>query len=93
MLPIATTQNSTNLDFSLVKDEAKTTNQLGLSSVLNQFFTAFVQFMTQGNEPKITIKKNDQGEVFYHVYDPLTRNKDLFTSEQDVRVWLEKRYG
>ncbi|MCW6037657.1 hypothetical protein K4A83_15450 [Spirulina subsalsa FACHB-351] len=49
--------------------------------------------MTQGNEPKITIKKNDQGEVFYHVYDPLTRNKDLFTSEQDVRVWLEKRYG
>ncbi|WP_164674444.1 hypothetical protein [Spirulina subsalsa] len=93
MMPVATTQNSTNLDYSLVKKDAKTPNRINFGSILHQFFTDFVQFMIQSNEPRIIVKKNAQGDVFYHVYDPLSQEKDQFTSEQDVRVWLEQRYA
>lgn len=33
-----------------------------------------------------------QGEMQWVAYDPITQRKRYFTTEQDLRVWLESRY-
>ena len=44
-------------------------------------------------EPQIWQKKDAQGNIIWHTYDPITGYRALFDTEQEVRVWLENRYN
>ncbi|MDJ0632857.1 MAG: hypothetical protein QNJ34_06675 [Xenococcaceae cyanobacterium MO_188.B29] len=46
----------------------------------------------KANEPKIISRKNNCGNAYFKVYDPQTRWKGTFSSEGEVRIWLEERY-
>lgn len=43
-------------------------------------------------EPHVEAIRDRSGDVSWQVYDPVTDYHNTFASEQDVRVWLEKRY-
>jgi hypothetical protein len=48
-------------------------------------------FLTTGNE--LHVWTNQQhGHVIWHVYDPMTEHKEQFSSEEELRLWLEQRY-
>ncbi|MGK7938376.1 MAG: hypothetical protein AB4206_21640 [Xenococcaceae cyanobacterium] len=46
----------------------------------------------KANEPQIISRKDNRGNAYFRVYDPQTRWKGTFSSEGEVRIWLEERY-
>ncbi|HBR00157.1 MULTISPECIES: hypothetical protein [Roseofilum] len=59
---------------------------------LQKLWNYFVAIWWYSDEPRITEKKDRDGNWIYHVYDPLSHQHLMFDSEQEVRVWLEERY-
>ena len=45
------------------------------------------------NEPKIKQKRDRHGNFYWHIYDFTTNQSYDFSSEQDVRSWIEQRYN
>lgn len=43
-------------------------------------------------EPSIRMRRDRQGKPYFTAYDPFSQTHHRFTSEQDVRIWLEERY-
>ena len=52
----------------------------------------FWRYFSQRQEPKIWQKRDRYGNLYWVVYDPTTGHSSCFSSEQEVRVWLEQRY-
>lgn len=44
------------------------------------------------SEPRIYRKHDRHGNQYFHVYDPSTGMSSTFASEQEVRIWLDRRY-
>ncbi|MBD2000002.1 hypothetical protein H6G00_25885 [Leptolyngbya sp. FACHB-541] len=42
---------------------------------------------------KVVWKNNCQGERYLQIYDVTTEKRHYFDSEQEARIWLEKRYS
>jgi hypothetical protein len=61
-------------------------------SLVVRVFQAIVTKLSASNEPRIRLKYSPAGRESWHVYDPMTGKANVFTSEADVRVWLEERY-
>jgi len=59
---------------------------------LHQLWEHFVTYLTRPPEPKVRKKSNRRGEIWWDVYDPYTNLKASFTSESEVRMWLDQRY-
>lgn len=49
--------------------------------------------LTLSTEPRITSKQDPSGNRYFVMYDPYDRSTRTFTTEDEVRVWLEKRYS
>lgn len=43
-------------------------------------------------EPHVKQKCDRWGNCYWQIYDPLTGFESCFSSEQEVREWLERRY-
>lgn len=54
--------------------------------------TALLNYFAGSQEPRITAKQDEAGQLYYAVYDPVGRTHYRFDSEQEVRVWLDGRY-
>ncbi|GEM_PF-5738874 len=44
------------------------------------------------SDPVIEQRRDRQGSPYYVVSDPVSRKQHLFTTESEVRSWLERRY-
>jgi hypothetical protein len=62
-----------------------------LIRVLQQAGHAMVRFLTNGQDPVIRKRWHPDGLV-WRVYDPVTQQNQRFSSEAELRVWLEGRY-
>ncbi|VXD23526.1 hypothetical protein [Planktothrix paucivesiculata] len=60
-----------------------------LKSITAIFMNAFAS----PTEPKIWQKKDADGNMIWQIYDPVTGYKARFDTEQEIRIWLEKRYN
>ena len=47
---------------------------------------------SERKEPKIWRKRDRAGNWYFRVFDPITGASSVMDSEQELRVWLEKRY-
>jgi hypothetical protein len=63
------------------------TVRLTLSRIWNVLFTSV------SDEPRIWQEHDQFGNVWWNVYDPISRRSIQFPSEQEVRRWLEKRFS
>jgi hypothetical protein len=61
-------------------------------TIWNRFWNTLGHSLIQPSEPSITHKRNRFGQDSFRVYDPMTRKYGEFSSEQEIRVWLEQRY-
>lgn len=43
-------------------------------------------------DPQISHKRDRQGRLIWYVYDPATHQSAQFSSESEVRSWLDQRY-
>lgn len=60
--------------------------------VSNRLQSIWKYFTLSSLEPKIWQKCDRRGNSYWLVRDPVTGRSAHFASEQEVRVWLEKRY-
>ncbi|SKB15845.1 hypothetical protein PL11201_80155 [Planktothrix sp. PCC 11201] len=60
---------------------------------LQSITAIFVNALASPTEPKIWQKKDAKGNRIWQIYDPVTGHKARFDTEQEVRIWLEKRYN
>lgn len=65
---------------------------LSSSVTLIQSLIKFLDSTSNYQEPKINQKCDRQGNIYWQIYDPVTRQYASFASEKEVRIWLEKRY-
>ncbi|HEY9640886.1 MAG TPA: hypothetical protein V6C57_10410 [Coleofasciculaceae cyanobacterium] len=61
-------------------------------SQLNQLWNRFLNALSGQSEPTITQKFDRDGNLYFRVYDPVTRKAMSMTSEQEVRAWFDQRY-
>lgn len=52
-----------------------------------------VNLALPNTDPKVFERHDRQGNLYYQVYDPLTRQSASFGSESEIRYWLEQRYA
>ena len=63
-----------------------------LTTFANNQLQFLWRYFSQRLEPKIWQKRDRYGNSYWVVYDPTTGHSSCFSSEQEVRVWLEQRY-
>ena len=56
------------------------------------FWEGLLTLLCRRKEPKIWRKRDRAGNWYFQVFDPITGASSILESEQEVRVWLEKRY-
>ncbi len=62
-----------------------------LALTLKQLGNRAMRFFTGQTEPRVW-QRTRQGQLTWFAHDPITNRTRQFSSEQDVRLWLEKRY-
>ena len=60
------------------------------SSWLCQIWNSLMHHLLRGHEPQIRQKRNAAGDVYYYGYDPQSGRSAHFTSDTDLRAWLER---
>jgi hypothetical protein len=65
---------------------------LKLDAVWQPVWQFCLRCFLERQEPKIYWKRDRQGNSYYEVYDPLTRQRQNLASVREVRAWLEQRY-
>ena len=72
---------------------------LPLGTIWQQLRTTFgslgerlTTFATGSSDPVVRQKRDRQGQVYYSIYDPISRCHTTCASEAEVRSWLEQRY-
>ncbi|MBE9180543.1 hypothetical protein IQ268_18440 [Oculatella sp. LEGE 06141] len=59
---------------------------------LRQTIQAFIVAIAGSSEPQIRQLRDRDGNVQWRSYDPITGQINFFSSEVEVRTWLEQRY-
>ena len=50
------------------------------------------QLIKKRTEPEVWLKCDRQGNSYWLTFDPITGSYSYFCSEQEVKMWIEKRY-
>jgi hypothetical protein len=89
-----------NLDFSY-QSTPGTVNELiklnrgkkiQLGAIAKQALTNIVRLLTGDSEIRIWQRCDRAGNIVWYVYNPATEQSAQFSSEQEVRVWLDQHY-
>lgn len=59
---------------------------------LSQVGNYFAHQLIQGQEPHIRQQRDRFGETVYHVYDPVTKQSAKYSTEEEVKIWLDERF-
>ncbi|MBD2069335.1 hypothetical protein H6F93_17720 [Leptolyngbya sp. FACHB-671] len=59
---------------------------------LKQFGKQLIQLISGTHEVQIWQVSDRAGNVYWRVYDPVTKDSTSFGSSSEVRIWLEQRY-
>ncbi|MBD1911171.1 MULTISPECIES: hypothetical protein [unclassified Leptolyngbya] len=51
-----------------------------------------MSYFSGSSEPQIR-QRTYGDQLVWHVYDPMTQQQMQFSSEQEVRMWLDQRYS
>jgi hypothetical protein len=82
---------SENNDFSSIDSPHSHFNNL--QAILNRILQIWIQFISPSYEPKVWKSTDRQGRtVNWRVFDPETGYLITFSSEMEVRLWLEQRH-
>lgn len=67
-------------------------NLLALYSFARKTGTRIGNSLITDSEPKAWQIRDRSGATYWRVYDPATNQAHAFSSEAEVRMWLEQRY-
>ena len=84
-------------------DERRSHQRQASPTIKNKIKTALVTIaqtvaqivhnqVIQGTEPVLSEHCDKNGKRYYRVYDPLHEKIHYFTTENEVRIWLDQRH-
>lgn len=59
---------------------------------LMRIWAAGIHALLRKDNPQIRYYQNGSGDAWWRVYDPVTGRSAYCSSENDVRIWLDRRY-
>lgn len=62
-----------------------------IAQLLSKAGSTLLSLFVNSDQPRIQATTVN-GEQVWKVYDPISGSRAAFTSEQDLRAWLEQRY-
>jgi len=83
--------NSQELDALTESSESSKKISIKLPS-LEQLWNSLLNNFVRSSEPRIYQKRTPEGKLYFKVYDPIAHQTSTFSSETEVRVWLDQRY-
>ncbi|WAL61704.1 hypothetical protein [Thermocoleostomius sinensis] len=83
--------SSKELD-TFIEDTQARQRQFSLRRSFERIWNLLLSAFAESSEPKIYQKHDRDGNVYFKVYDPVTHQTEILTTEQEVRVWLDQRY-
>lgn len=63
-----------------------------VASWSRQFWMSLTKWLVSSTEPQVSQRRDRYGMLIWRIYDPATNQSATFSSEYEVRVWLEQRY-
>ena len=66
--------------------------QNNIQQIRHQVWHNLVNYLTRPPEPRVQKKCNHRGKIWWKVYDPYTNRSAEFSSEAEVRMWLDQRH-
>ncbi|NJL49019.1 MAG: hypothetical protein HC929_18115 [Leptolyngbyaceae cyanobacterium SM2_5_2] len=63
-----------------------------LKQHLHHWGRSLLVWLCPSMSPRITVRRNRQGQTWFLAYDPVDGQHRRFYSEQDLRIWLDQRY-
>lgn len=63
-----------------------------LTSIGKTVLQYLIDAIAPSHELRICQTTNQQGDLIWRVYDPITNRSISIDSEYDLRVWIEQRY-
>jgi hypothetical protein len=73
-------------------DQSKVIDRSSLATTWNRVWDALATQIIGRSEPTVRQTRDRAGYLSWHVYDPTTGYSAHFSSEQEVRIWLDRRY-
>lgn len=67
-------------------------NRINLGVYFSNAWKFICELLATRSEPRIWSTLDQDGNPLWRVYDPITNESCCFSSEKEVRVWLEERY-
>lgn len=64
----------------------------GTKQHLSAVGTALLTYLCGSADLRVTVKRNYRGNTRFVAYDPVTQQRHTFSSEQELRVWVDQRY-
>lgn len=64
----------------------------GFVSWLNHIGHALADLLFTRSELKIWQSQNSKGETWWYIYDPMMEQHNCFSSEDELRRWIESQY-
>lgn len=83
--------NSQELDTLTESNKSSKRISINLPS-LEQLWNSLLDAFARSSEPRIYQKRTHDGKFYFKVYDPVARQTNTFSSETEVRIWLDQRY-
>ena len=56
------------------------------------FWASVLKLATGSSAPVFEKRCDDNGQITYNIYDPVTQQQSGWLSEAEARTWLEQRY-
>lgn len=66
---------------------------LGHCFRLGSLYQILFARLLNGSDPRILKRCDRQGNYYFEVYDPHNQERLNFSSEHEVRIWLDQRYN
>ncbi|MGB3202983.1 MAG: hypothetical protein WBA99_18905 [Nodosilinea sp.] len=51
-----------------------------------------VAYLCGSDSVRVAVKRDRQGQTVFVVYDSVSQQRHTFSSEQELRVWVDQRY-
>lgn len=67
-------------------------SKLTLQSRLGKIWHFMLQYLTESSQLQVWHTCDEEGNIWWSAYDPNTRRSICRISEEQMRVWIERRY-
>jgi hypothetical protein len=69
------------------------TGEMIMKIRLDQIWESWVNAISNRYEPQVLQRRDRKGNNYFKTYDPETRKSNTFSSEQEIRIWLDQRHS